>query len=147
MSRFAEEFKPNPTDIALCGSMSHMSQWIRVIDELRSRGFSVSTPELSERIDWSSMSDEDIIIQKGKLVRRHIANIETAKVVLVANYNKNEIDNYIGSNSFLEMGAAFIFEKPIYLLNPVPYQDNREEILALEPVVTNGDLSKIKILG
>ena len=145
MNRFIAEFHPEPTDIAICGSMSHMQQWLTVIDELRSAGLSVSTPELSERIDWSSMSDKDTVIQKGRLIRRHIANIVNAKAVLIANYEKNGIENYIGSNSFLEMGAGYMFEKPIYLLNPVPYQDNREEILALEPIVINGDLSKIVI--
>lgn len=145
MSRFITEFNPEPTDIALCGSISHMHQWLSVIDDLRSMGFSVSTPELSKKIDWSKISDGDTIVQKGRLIRRHIANIETAKAVLIANYEKNGIDNYIGSNSFLEMGAAFMFERPIYLLNPVPYQDNREEILALEPIVISEDLSRIKL--
>lgn len=145
MNRFITEFQPELTDIAICGSMSRMKQWLTVIDELRGMGFSVSTPELSERIDWSKMSDKDTVIQKGRLIRRHIANIVNAKIVLIANYEKNGIKNYIGSNSFLEMGAGFMFEKPIYLLNPVPYQDNREEILALEPIVINGDLSKIVI--
>ena len=145
MNRFVKEFRPEPTDVALCGSMSHMSQWLKVVDELRARGLTVSTPELTERIDWSVMSDEETIVQKGRLVRRHLANIATASAVLVANYEKNGIDGYIGSNTFLEMGAGFISDKPIYLLNPVPHQDNREEILALEPIVIHGDLSKVEV--
>lgn len=120
-----------------------MQQWLPIIDKLRVIGFSVSTPELSERVDWSKMSDEETTAQKGRLIRRHIANIATAQVVFIANFDKNGVKNYIGSNSFLEMGAAFLFEKPIYLLNPVPHQDNREEILALEPIVINQDLSRI----
>ena len=144
MNRFVKEFEPEPTDIAICGSMAHMSQWLPVIDELRKMGYSVSTPDLTEKTDWSKISDADTIVQKGRLVRRHIANISTAKAVLIANFEKNGIENYIGSNTFLEMGAAFIFEKPIYLLNPVPHQANREELLALEPIVISGDLSKIK---
>lgn len=143
MNRFVAEFKPKSTDIAICGSMSHMQQWLPIIDKLRVIGFSVSTPELSERVDWSKMSDEETTAQKGRLIRRHIANIATAQVVFIANFDKNGVKNYIGSNSFLEMGAAFLFEKPIYLLNPVPHQDNREEILALEPIVINQDLSRI----
>jgi hypothetical protein len=47
----------------------------------------------------------------------------------------------VGSNSFLEMGAAFVYGKPVFLLGGVPEQDNREEILALEPVMLNGDLN------
>ena len=116
-----------------------------VIDELRASGLTVSTPELSEVYDWSNFSDEEIVREKGRLIRRHIANIETAKVILVANYEKNGIDNYVGSNSFLEMATGFVLEKPIYLLNPVPKQDNYEEILALEPIVLSGDISKIQV--
>ena len=144
-NRFVKEFNPEPTDIALCGSMVHMPLWLSVISRLRDMGFSVSTPELSEPIDWSSMDDEETIRQKGRLVRRHFANIAEAKVVLVCNYEKNGIENYIGSNSFLEMSAGFIYGKPIYLLNDVPRQNNREEILALEPIILNGDLSKIEV--
>lgn len=145
MNRFVEEFNPEPTDVALCGSMAHKDEWLKVIDELRGMGLTVSTPDLSETYDWSSLADEEIIREKGRLIRRHFANIAKAKVVLIANYEKNGIDNYIGSNSFLEMGAGFAFEKPIYLLNPVPKQDNYEEILALEPIVIDGDLSRIEV--
>lgn len=145
MSRFIDEFNPEPTDIAICGSMAHKDLWLPVIEELRAMGFSVSTPDLSEKNDWSSFSDEEIIQEKGRLVRRHIANIERAKVVLAMNHDKRGIENYIGSNTFLEMGVGFVLEKPIYLYNPVPKQDNYEEILALEPTVLGGDLSKIEV--
>ena len=64
---------------------------------------------------------------------------------MVVNFDKNGIENYIGGNVFLEMGAGFVFEKPIYLLNPIPKQDNYEEILALEPIIIGGDLSKIEV--
>lgn len=145
MSRFTDEFNPAPTDIAICGSMSHKGVWLPIIRELEFMGYSVATPDLSETRDWSSFSDADIVREKGRLIRRHIANIERAKAVLIANFDKNDIENYIGSNTFLEMGAGFIFEKPIYLYNPVPKQSNYEEIMALEPMVIDGDLSKINI--
>lgn len=138
--RFVQEFAPYPTDVAVCGSMSHKEQWIKVVEELREQGLSVSTPDLSESEDWSSLSDEEIIHKKGWLIRRHFANIATAKSVLICNYDKNDTKNYLGSNSFLEMGAAFIYGKPVYLLNGIPMQANREEILALDPVVLAGDL-------
>lgn len=145
MNRFVEEFHPSPTDIAICGSMSHKSQWVEVIRQLEEIGYSVSTPALTEIVDWSKLSNIEITERKGYFIRRHFANIAQADVVLVANYEKNGIENYIGSNSFLEMGAGFIYGKPIYLLNPVPKQENYEEILALEPIVLNSDLSKIEL--
>lgn len=143
MDRFVEEFKPYPSDIAVCGSMSHKAKWMEVIERLRAEGLMVSTPDLSENSDWSAFTDEEIVRKKGWLIRRHLANIATAKAVLVCNYEKNGVKNYIGSNSFLEMGAAYVYGKPVFLLGDVPEQDNREEILALEPVVLNGDLNML----
>lgn len=35
MSRFIDEFQPAPTDVALCGSMTHKQLWLPMIDELR----------------------------------------------------------------------------------------------------------------
>lgn len=145
MSRFIDEFHPEPTDIAICGSMVHKDLWLPIIDKLRAAGYTVSTPDLSETRDWSSLTEDEIVIQKSKLVRRHVANIETAKAVLIANFDKNGIENYIGANTFLEMCVGFAYEKPIYLYNPVPKQNGYEEILALEPIVLNGDLTKITI--
>lgn len=144
MNRFVEEFQPERTDIAICGSMSHKGLWVPIIERLRESGLSVSTPELSEARDWSTFTDEEIVDEKGRLIRRHFANIATASAVLIANFEKNGTPNYIGSNTFLEMCAGFIYEKPIYLLNPVPRQDNYEEILALEPIVLSGDLSQLE---
>lgn len=145
MNRFLKEFNPEQTDIVLCGSMSQSKQWIPVIHRLRKMGYRVSVPDLIEQTDQKTMSDAQAIAQKGWLVRRHIANIMNAKVVLIANYDKGTVKNYVGANSFLEMTTGFVYEKPVYLLNPVPFQDNREELLAMAPIVLNGDLSKIAL--
>lgn len=143
MDRFVEEFKPYPSDVAVCGSMAHKENWMKVIEQLRAEGLMVSTPDLSENNDWSAFTDEEIVRKKGWLIRRHLANIATAKAVLICNYEKDGVKDYVGSNSFLEMGAAFVYGKPVFLLNGVPKQDNREEILALEPVMLNGDLNML----
>ena len=141
MDRFVDEFKPRPTDVAVCGSMAYKERWIEIIGKLRAEGLTVSAPDLSENSDWSAFSDEEVVRKKGWLIRRHFANIASAKVVLICNYDKNDTKGYVGGNCFLEMGAAFVYGKPVFLLGGVPEQDNREEILALEPVVLNGDLN------
>lgn len=146
--RFVQEFTPSPSDVAICGSMAHKTQWLEVVKQLEAKGVRVSTPDLSESTNWSALSDDEIIQQKGWLIRRHFANIATAKTVLICNYEKNGTADYIGSNSFLEMGAAFIYDKPLFVLGGVPDQPNREEILALEPIVLNGNLDiLLKELG
>ena len=42
------------------------------------------------------------------------------------------------------MGVAYYLEKPIYLLNPIPEMPYTSEIEAMEPIVLNSDLSKIR---
>jgi predicted RNA-binding protein with PUA domain len=60
------------------------------------------------------------------------------------NIDKGGFSNYIGGNAFLEMGFAHILNKKIFLLNEIPEMIYTDEILAMQPIVLNGDLSKIK---
>jgi len=41
------------------------------------------------------------------------------------------------------MGFAYVLEKGIYLLNPIPDIGYRDEIVAMQPTVINGDLDLI----
>jgi len=83
--------------------------------------------------------------RKEWAMRTHFDKVAWADVVLIANYTKNEIENYIGGNTFLEMGVAFYLKKPIYLLNPIPETSIKEEVLGMKVVVINNDFSKIKV--
>ncbi|MBD3311513.1 MAG: hypothetical protein GF349_03385 [Candidatus Magasanikbacteria bacterium] len=77
-------------------------------------------------------------------MREHWSTIKNSDAILVLNYEKHGIPGYIGGNSFLEMGWAYILKKPIYLLNPIPKIPYYEtEIIAMKPTVIHGDFSKI----
>ena len=56
---------------------------------------------------------------------------------------KNNIKNYIGGNSFLEMGFAHILNKKIFILNDIPEMIYTDEIEAMQPIALRGDLTKI----
>lgn len=143
-NRFVNEFKPGQTDVAICGSMVHKPRLLEIIRQLEGAGLTVSTPEMSEAIvDWSSFTEEQIVERKGFFIRRHFANIAVARTVLVCNYEKNGIENYVGTNTLMEMTAGFVYEKPLYLLNPVPDQNGREEILAMQPTVLDGSVTSL----
>jgi len=77
------------------------------------------------------------------LIRQYFKEIKENDAILVVNETLKNIDNYIGGNSFLEMGFAHILNKKIFLLNPIPEVGYKDEILAMRPVVINGDLTKI----
>lgn len=78
---------------------------------------------------------------------KHVDKIRTSDAVLMCNYTKNGIENYIGANSFAELFVAYYFNKPIYTLNSLPDMPYiNDEINAFSVKVLNGDLSNIKEL-
>lgn len=70
--------------------------------------------------------------------------IKEMDAVLVLNYTKNGIQNYIGGATFLEMYDAFRLDKKIFMMNDIPDLLLKDEIIGFNPVVINGDLSKIQ---
>lgn len=68
-----------------------------------------------------------------------------AILLLIVNVDKKGIKGYIGGNSFLEMGFAHVLNKPIYLLCNIPKMEYTDEIRAMQPVVLNGNYSKINV--
>ena len=74
----------------------------------------------------------------------HYNKMKKADAILVLNYDKNGIKGYIGANSFLEMGFAYVLNKKIFLLMEIPDQKYiSDEVLALSPIVLKGDLNLI----
>lgn len=72
-------------------------------------------------------------------------NIKKSDAILVVNYEKNNIDNYIGINSIMEIGIAFNRKKKIFILNKIP-ENCKDEFSAIGAIELNGDLAKIKWL-
>jgi len=140
--------------IVICGSMKFARQMDKVRKQLEGRGYVVFVPEfvddfINGKLGWrlGTLSEKEGAEKKKQhdLIRKHYQKIKRADAILVLNYTKKGIKNYIGGNSFLEMGFAYILKKKIYLLNPLPKVSfYYEEVLAMEPIVLNGDLFKIK---
>lgn len=144
--------------ITLCGSIAFMDEMIRVKSELEAAGHEVKLPptevpdehgvmipvgEYYKRRKAAGVDETWIWERKTEAMRNHFDKVVWADAVVVVNVTKNGIEHYVGGNTFLEMGVAFHLKKPIYLLNPIPKQDNAEELIAMNPVVLNGDIAKI----
>ena len=69
--------------------------------------------------------------------------MQGSEAELVYNIEKHGIPNYIGGNTFLEMGFSHILEKSIFLYNPIPDLSYRDEMLAMQPRIINRDLTAI----
>jgi len=71
--------------------------------------------------------------------------MQDADAVLVLNLDKHGVKNYIGGNTFLEMGFAHVLNQKIFLYNPIPGMPYyKTEIAAMKPIVIKKDLKKIK---
>jgi hypothetical protein len=140
--------------IAICGSLNFTHEIKALADQLSELDFEVHIPPSAERILRGEFSLDQIKQEKlnGKIVERSIQFdairtywniIKDCSAVLIANFDKHQIKNYIGGNTFLEMGFAHVLNKPIYLLNDIPDQSYTDEIRAMQPIVIDGNLQKI----
>jgi nucleoside 2-deoxyribosyltransferase len=130
--------------IVICGSMSAAKEMLGAQKELEAKGHKVAVPEDTAAIARGIPQPEATQKKIAQdLIRKHYEKIKQSDAVLVVNTEKKSIKGYIGGNSFLEMGFAFVLHKLIYLLNEMPDVSYRDEIEAMQPVVINGDLSRI----
>jgi hypothetical protein len=64
-------------------------------------------------------------------------------LLIVNTYEKDGRKNYISGSSFLEMGFAHALGKKLFLLQGVPEVSYKDEILAMNPTILNGNLKRI----
>ena len=71
--------------------------------------------------------------------------IVNSDAILVLNFDKKGIKNYIGGNTLMEIGFAHVNNKKIFLLNPTPQKVSYvDEIKAMVDKILDGDLNRIK---
>ncbi len=131
--------------IALCGSVSFAKKIIKIKGELTDLGFDVVAPaNIDVYADGKIKVEDKWKKLESDVLRNYAGEIKKSDAVLIVNQKKNDIENYIGGNSLIEMAFAYVNEKKIYLLNPIPKMAYSDEIGAMKPTVINGDLSKVK---
>ncbi|MBU2101361.1 nucleoside 2-deoxyribosyltransferase domain-containing protein [Patescibacteria group bacterium] len=132
--------------ITICSSLKFWDEIQEVKEGLEELGYTIYMPIKAEGVDyWEEDGSKRVAAKKTQeLISEHMEKIEQSDAILVANYTKKEIENYIGANTFLEIGFAHHIGKKIYFLNPIPNQPYiREELEAVEPIILNRDLSKV----
>lgn len=93
-----------------------------------------------EKVSGSESAERKIT---NNFIRKHYELIHASDAILVLNYDKNGVKNYIGGNSLMEIGFAHVNNKKVFLLNPVPKLSYSDEISAMTDIIVNGDLHKI----
>ena len=82
---------------------------------------------------------------KAEMLKHSTDVIENNDAVLVLNFEKHGMKNYIGGATFLEMYDAFRLGKKIFLYNDVPEGILADEIIGFSPIIINGNLTKVSI--
>ena len=116
-----------------------------VENQLKGLGFQVLLPNMEETGDYTSMTESEQYEFKNRMIIDHFNKIKEGDAVLILNDRLKDTDNYIGANSFLEIGFAFSLGKKIFILNSLPQQPNTVEIGGMLPTCLHGDLSKINL--
>jgi hypothetical protein len=147
--------------ICICSSMAFYEKFNLLKIELEKMGYEVITPPLEFESKGEDTSVETYINElggienlpldhefwkrKGDAIKNHYNEILNSDCVLVTNYEKRDVENYIGPNSFIEMGFAFVNNKKIFILNDLPKgSPYLEEIKGMNPIIINQDLSLIQ---
>lgn len=135
--------------IAICGSMTFSPEMVEVGKRLKELGHEITLPKFSEH--YSTLdSREDMHIESASnkiehdLIRRYFEIIRNNDAVLIYNQTKNGIKDYVGGNSLIEMAFGYVLGKKVFLYNPIPDMQYRDEIEAMQPVCLNGDLESMK---
>jgi len=146
-------------NITICGSIAFYDEMIDIKKKLEQLAHQVKLPPFEVKDEngnmipvkeyYSKRKSETndtswIWDRKEEAMRMHFQKVEWGDAVLILNHDKNNISNYVGANTLLEMGLAFHLNKKLFLLNDIPEISYKEEILGMKPIIINNDLTKIR---
>lgn len=134
--------------IGIIGSMQYTEKMIEIRDKLINFGHNAFVTDLHKALIGKTDEEKEKIKLHQKYnmdaIREFWRAMQGADAVLVLNYDKNGIENYIGGNTLMEIGFAHVLNQKIFLLNPIPeIPYYKTEIEAVKPIIINGDLTKI----
>lgn len=134
--------------IGVIGSMQYTEKMVEARDELAKCGHDAFLSNLYAPLMGKTDEEKEVIKLEQKFhqdaIRDFWRQMQGADAVLVMNFDKHGVKNYIGGNTFLEIGFAHVLNQKIFLLNSIPeIPFYKSEIEAMEPVIINGDYSLI----
>lgn len=127
--------------IAISGNAYALADMVEIQEELEALGHKVTLAfeyvfqMEKERSEKKKQKDRLTFFEKIK---------KSDALLVINNFQKENRRRHISGCSFLEMGFAHALGKKIFLLQDVSDISYRDEILALKPVILNGNFKKIK---
>jgi len=138
--------------ITIVGSSSFAKEMVEYRDKLVKLGHTVNLHE--HYVAFAEGKMQSLLDRMGKehanvkkeygYILYHYNEIVNSDAILVLNFDKNGINNYVGGNTLMELGFDYVHGKKIFMLNPIPDMQYRAEIEAVEPIIRNGDINLIR---
>ena len=135
--------------IIVCGSMTASKEMVEIEKELIKLGHEVILPEFTHKYalmdSYEKMHSESAKNKiKFDLIRGYFTEIKNGDAIFIVNIERKGIKGYIGGNSLLEMGFAYVLKKPIFLLNEIPEMNYKDEMIAMQPIIIGEKIELIK---
>jgi len=139
--------------ITVCGSIKFAPRLVEICRQLERMGhtplmhkemFRIADGTAKEIIEGAA-KDHAATKRKYGFIKWWHDCIKSGDAILACNFDNKGIRNYIGANTFLEIGFAHVNGKKVFLLNPIPEEvPYADEVKAMVDAVLDGDLNKIK---
>lgn len=137
--------------ITICSSAHFYKQAVAIEEQLRAMGYTVIIPSVAYKMKESGdydvshyktwFADASDYGKKAALMRAHFEKVAQGDAVLVLNYEKHGVPNYIGGNVLMEMSLGFYLKKPVFVLHEIPEASPfEEEIKGLGSIPLHGRL-------
>jgi hypothetical protein len=114
---------------------------------LENAGHTISLPNCFDdpgtEARYRNKGKEEHAKWKASMLKHSAGVINNMDAVLVLNFEKNGVKNYIGGATFLEMYDAFKLNKKIFLYEDIPEGILKDEISGFSPIVINGELGMV----
>ncbi len=128
-------------------SKSFYGQIPEIKKKLENKGHIITLPNCFdnplEEFKYKDMGFEEHAKWKAGKIKYSEKVVSKQDAVLVLNFKKHGVPNYIGGATFLEMYEAFKLGKKIYMFNDIPDGILKDEINSFSPVLINADLNRI----
>lgn len=130
--------------ITVCGSVKFAKQLVDIYRQLGKMGhqpmmhkemFNIAAGTAQELVD-AITRDHSEIKRKYNFIKWWYNCIISGDAIVVGNFDKNGVKNYVGGNTLMEIGFAHVNNKKIFLFNSIPEDVSyKDEIKAMVDVV------------
>jgi hypothetical protein len=109
-----------PPHVVLCGSMSFFGHMLQLRSHLSHEHVEVALPDAESDADLHDPRQYSLF--RRSVVHRHLKRVRNIRTfgILVTNFDKHGVPDYIGPSTFAEIATAATLNKKIYVLQDFP---------------------------